>query len=1078
MDFLEILIRPPGDLIYFLLTIAISLASLFMLFGVRRHRDQTLIYYGVALSGVVLCWAMLLGGAVISLLFNISADSILPPLERAVQVLTLILLIWVFLSADHQRWGQLPNLILSLMIMLTLVGYLWTATQWSQMVSFTNFNASPLHRIWTIVPLVLCIFAMAVTVFGFRSIVDAPLKLVFFLIIAIGCGLSVWQIPPGHYAGAIRLAFVTGIGITIALVYRAITLRLETRNHLASLPVLTTPSPIPLGELSVSNTAMPIERESAKLLRALGLILENSTPESVPLQIVNTSLELLRAEVGALLRLQDVNYADITAVYDRSMQRNITGISLNLENQPTLINVLQRRAQRPLFPDRNPNELSDIYARLNIQQIGPVYFQPLIHDQQIIAVLLVALPYTKRELYSEETELLKGIAVIAAGVLALSYRAHESMLLAEERAIQAMIQGVSPMHIPDQQVIAARQELQASLQLAREQINDLSKQVMTLQVELDKERTRITSALGFSDEDLSISQRITAINSEQENLRSERDQLARRLQEAETTLSGLTAQDDNRVVKDMIAVLQRERDERIRERDRLQAELDNLRRNQGLTVPESLDEMLERMTHEKAELQRERDEVSVRLNEIQGQMRQLGIEGGAAGLAYLIGQLYEHRTQLRDKNDVLQRERDRLLAENQTLRQFQDSDKMIKALQEQIKHLAADREAALTQRDQLRAQNQDLAEKIDSVKEHRARLLAQSLGYEQELQEAHDEQKTLRAEIQRLADQVSTLNHQLNKLYAEQRVKTPSSGVEDPKVINALQTMVADLSEQRNSLERELNLMRASLAEVKNRAEAAEIRADRHLITSEGYTTQNSDVVISLVQELRTPMTSIIGYVDLLLAESAGILGEMQRRFLERVSANVSRLGLMLEDLIRLTALDTGNFVLAPTPLDLIALIEDAITNAAVQFREKGLTVTIELEENLPLLNADHDAMREIIGQLLTNAYLVSPPDTDIYIKAMQREVRLLDAQGQPSTKRCLYVSVEDRGGGIEPEDEARVFARKYKAENPLIKGLGDTGVGLAIAKSLVEAHDGVMWLETKLNLGSNFIFVIPIESV
>lgn len=1078
MDFLEILIRPPGDLIYFLLTIAISLASLFMIFGARRHRDQTLIYYGVALSGVVLCWAMLLGGALVSLLFNIPADLILPPLERAAHILTIMLLIWVFLSADHQRWGQFPNFILALMIMLTLVGYLWTTAQWSQMITMTDFNASPLHRIWTVVPLVLCLFAMAITLFGFRWIVDAPLKLLFFLILAIGYAISLWQIPSGHYAGAIRLAFVTGMGITIALVYRAITLRLEARGNIAAIPV-SYPPPVPLGESNVSVT-MPIERESAKLLRALGLILENSTPESIPLQIVTTSLELLRAEVGALLRLQDVNYADITAVYDRSMQRNITGISLNLENQPTLINVLQRRAQRPLFPDRNPNELSDIYTRLNIQQLGPVYFQPLIHDQQIIAVLLIGLPYTKRELYNEETELLKGIAVIAAGVLALSYRAHESTLLAEERAIQAMIQGVSPLQIPDQQVIAARQEMQASLQLAREQINDLSKQVTILKIELDRERTRMTAALGFSDEDLSISQRITAIHSEQENLRLERDQLAMRLQEAETTLSSLTAKDDNRVVKDMIAVLQRERDERIRERDRLQVELDNLRQNQGLTIPESLDGLLERMTHEKAQLQQERDEVSARLYEIQTEMRQLGIEGGAAGLAFLIGQLYDHRTQLRDKNETLQRERDRLLAENQALRQSQDPDKTIKTLYEQIKHLAADRETAIHQRDQLRVQNQELVEKIDSVKEHRARLLAQSLGYEQELQEVHEEQKTLLAEIQRLSDQVSALNHQLNTLSAEQQVKTTPNAGGDPKVIHTLQTMVADLSEQRNSLERELNLMRATLAEAKNRAEAAQIRAEGHLTSmiAEGYSTQNSDVVISLVQELRTPMTSIIGYVDLLLAESAGILGEMQRRFLQRVSANVSRLGLMLEDLIRLTALDTGNFALTPIPLDLIALIEDAITNASVQFREKGLTVTIELEENLPLINADHDAIREIVGQLLTNAYLVSPPDTDIYIKAMRREVRLLDTHGQPVTKLCLYVSVADSGGGIEPEDEARVFARKYKAENPLIKGLGDTGVGLAIAKSLVEAHHGAMWLETKLHVGSNFIFVIPIESV
>jgi signal transduction histidine kinase len=87
----------------------------------------------------------------------------------------------------------------------------------------------------------------------------------------------------------------------------------------------------------------------------------------------------------------------------------------------------------------------------------------------------------------------------------------------------------------------------------------------------------------------------------------------------------------------------------------------------------------------------------------------------------------------------------------------------------------------------------------------------------------------------------------------------------------------------------------------------------------------------------------------------------------------------------------------------------------------------------------------------------------------VQRMVRL--ASGE---KPCLYVSIADRGGGIMPEDEARVFVRKYKAENPLIEGLGDTGVGMAIAKALVEVHGGSLWLESRPNIGTVFNFVLP----
>jgi signal transduction histidine kinase len=231
-----------------------------------------------------------------------------------------------------------------------------------------------------------------------------------------------------------------------------------------------------------------------------------------------------------------------------------------------------------------------------------------------------------------------------------------------------------------------------------------------------------------------------------------------------------------------------------------------------------------------------------------------------------------------------------------------------------------------------------------------------------------------------------------------------------------------------------------------------------------------------MVQELRTPLTSIVGYIDLLLDESAGILGEMQRKFLQRVAANVTRLTFMLEDLTRVTALDNSKFTLIPEPVDVVGLIEDAISNSTYEFREKGLTVHLNLDDNVPPIRADRDAISQIIGQLLTNAYLASPPDSPIVVTAHRQQVQLSQNDNLANPTDCLLISVEDRGGGITPDDIPRVFARKYKADNPLIAGLGDTGVGLSIAKTLVEAHNGGLWVETHENIGSIFYFALPIE--
>lgn len=1117
MDFLTIFVRPPGDLLYFLTTAALSLACLAIVFGqrMRQAEDAGIRRYLFAISGVVAAWALLLIGALATLLFNLDAALVLPPLERAANLLTILLLAWVFLSVDDERWGRVPSAVLAVLMTLTNIGYVVSAAQWGRLADEVDFNVSTIGLLWTIAPLVVVVLGGLLTLVLFRWIIDAPLKFVFFLTLAGGYGGTLLQYSQGNlagdYAGIIRLGFITAMVIGLLLVFRAMMTRLEITAMqtalLYSQPLTEIPA-VPSGENNLTQPerserpgVSPIERESVQLLRVLGLMLEDAEPENVPSQVVRVSLDVLRAELGALLRIQDANYADITAIYDRSMQRSNSGISLNLDNQPTLVNAIERMSQRPLLVERNQAELSDLYTRLGISQMGPAYFQPLLHDQELVAILMIALPYTRRELTPHEEEILKGIAIIAGGLLSLSYKASEASQLAEERAIQAMVQGVTPGSVGGKDVLAAREEMQASLQLARDQIAELSKQVMQLKLQLDQERNRIANALGDTQEGLSISQRIVAIGDQQERLRQERDQMAARLQEAEAALAGATATTDLEVVDTMIVALRRERDELYMQKERLQAELDDLRNtdSNGLMVPEALQDVLDRMSTEKARLQQERNEISTRLDDLQTQLSVLGIEGGASGLAFLIGKLYEDRAMLRTKNEALITERSLLLKEREQLEERiqreKDRDKMLRALQEQVKHLAQDRDAAIQQRDQLRAENHEIAGKLDSVKNHRARLLAQVSGYDDELKEAHEEQAKLQRQLQRVADQLSEAAHHHDRLLAEnQTLKTERdqllARVEgdrgrmqqvNQEGIGSLQTMIADLSEQRSVLERELNQTRAALAEARNRLDAAEIRGSSQLMpavttSQNGYSAENSEVIMGVVQELRTPMTSIFGYIDVLLSETPGILGEMQRQFLQRVASNVNRLAGMIEDLIRVTALDTGHLNLTPVPIDVVAIIEDAITNASMQFREKGLTVNLQLEENLPLLKADRDSFEQIIGQLLTNAYLVSPPHTEISIDAMQRDVALTQRDGVAVMTNCLYVAIADRGGGIMPEDEARVFARKYKAENPLIQGLGDTGVGMAIAKALVEAHGGRLWLESQDGQGSVFHFVLPFQ--
>jgi signal transduction histidine kinase len=1103
VDFTEIFVRSPGDLLYFLAVILAIESGVFMALE-RRLRvsgDQGAERYLLAGVGATIAWALLMVGAIFALLTSQSPSVILPPLERVAQVVTILLFGWAFLTVDQtQKYDRLINSALLAALALTIVVYIVTGIQWPEQALTTDFNVSLFGIAWTLLPAVIALIGIVLVIAYFRLIADAPLKLVYFAVLLVGCVITLVQTAQGNMigdaAGPVRLAFLASLLVVPAVIYRMVMQHLAVDNLFASQqispPVDTETTPTSMSSFAPPLTpGSPLERESAQLLRALGLILENPSFTAIPSQVVMTTLEVLKADVAILLRLHDANYADVLYAYDSVMQRPIAAMSLNLDDQPTLVNAIERRAQRPLYMDRNIEELQDLYTRLDIGQMGPAYIQPLTREQELVGVLVVALPYTARELTSPERERLKGLALIAAGLLALSFEAEDARVKAEERAIEAMIQGVSPAELADDDVLSARQEMQANLEAARQQINALSEQVMQLKIELDYERGRLTDLLGGTQEGLSISQQIVALHDEQTRLKDERDAVLSRLREAEAALVGATGSDGAEVFQSVVELLQRERDDLTRQRDELQTQLAELRSGGLAPMPEAFQQMLSRMTADKARLEVERDRLSGQLADLEAQLALLGIENGPAGLAQLVGQLHEQRASLQAKYDALKNEREMLLRERARLEAAIEHekarDKQIEDLQQEVAHLAADREAAIKQREKLRAEREEMAARLDTIKEHRARLLAEAEGYRLELEEAQQEQAQLRSKLQELADVRTDLMKSVDRLHAERqklvserdqllaRIEGDRERIQQVgnDGVGSLTGLIEDLTEQRSQLERELNELKSALAAAQDRIEMLQTQAAAR--SAKHPDIEDPALILGMVQELRTPITSIVGYVDLLLSESAGILGEMQRKFLQRVQANIVRLTAMLDDLTRITALDTGQFVLMAQPVDVVGIIEDAITHSASQFREKGLIVQLDLSDDIPLISADQDAVGQIIGQLLTNAYLVSPPHSEVIITA-RRERTPVNGADEPI--EALFVSVEDRGGGIAPEDQARVFSRKYKADNPLIQGLGDTGVGLSIAKALVEAHGGRLWLETEAGLGSRFNFVLPLETV
>lgn len=231
---------------------------------------------------------------------------------------------------------------------------------------------------------------------------------------------------------------------------------------------------------------------------------------------------------------------------------------------------------------------------------------------------------------------------------------------------------------------------------------------------------------------------------------------------------------------------------------------------------------------------------------------------------------------------------------------------------------------------------------------------------------------------------------------------------------------------------------------------------------------EQAEVITSISQELRQPLSSIIGYTDLLLGESVGILGALQRKFVERIKASTERLNSLADDMVRVAAKETESKDLNIETVDLNSIIDHAMSYTSMQMREKNIALQIDLPKKLPTMQADRAALQHILIHLLQNASAATPYDGAITLK-VQTETE--------DGSDYILIQVTDSGTGIASEDLSRVFDRLYRADHPLIQGVGDTGVGLSITKTLIEAHNGRIWVESRPGTGSTLSALLPVHA-
>ncbi len=220
------------------------------------------------------------------------------------------------------------------------------------------------------------------------------------------------------------------------------------------------------------------------------------------------------------------------------------------------------------------------------------------------------------------------------------------------------------------------------------------------------------------------------------------------------------------------------------------------------------------------------------------------------------------------------------------------------------------------------------------------------------------------------------------------------------------------------------------------------------------------EFVLTASHELRSPLTSVQGFAELLLLEREK-LSPKQAETAEVILDNTRHLVRLLNDLLDLARSDAGRLTIRPEPTGAASLIEEAVRTMRAQFDTRGQELHLQIDANLPEVEADRDRIRQILVNLLTNANEYCPEGAQIEVK-----VRRADAD--------IEIDVIDNGPGIPPEQLEHIFERFTRGDAGETQRVGGTGLGLAISKSLIELHGGSIDAASTPDNGSTFRIRLP----
>jgi len=294
--------------------------------------------------------------------------------------------------------------------------------------------------------------------------------------------------------------------------------------------------------------------------------------------------------------------------------------------------------------------------------------------------------------------------------------------------------------------------------------------------------------------------------------------------------------------------------------------------------------------------------------------------------------------------------------------------------------------------------------------------------------------------------------------------------------------MIEDIKERAKEIEKNQELLQEKIKDLeKSDIAALNIMEDLHETTEE---LEKSQTVIEAKNteleklnnlksaflnvtshELRTPMSSIKGYIQMLLKQKLGEVNKDQRSALEVVLRNTNRLDGLIQDILDISRLESGTMKFVPGKTGIGKIVMESVETMRSAADLKNIRINADVKDRIPELVVDQERVKQVLINLIDNAIKFSPDGSVINVRTKR--------QGDD-----VLFEVQDFGRGIPKNKQKRIFETFYQVDSGMDRKFGGAGLGLSVSRGIILAHGGEIWVRSTLNKGSTFVFTLPIEPV